>query len=225
MPISDQKRLERRQAVLQCARDLMAELPYEDITMRILAEAAGVTPPTLYNTFVNREALLIEAMAEDVFGMTQAVTDAQAHGLDRILHFLTLTANLLVGRKAYAQTILMVTRADLTPTALQVARRIYMEIFEVFTTGIEEIRASGELEAWVETEPLAVHLASVQRGVRADWVAEIVTTERVVDATVFPIAIMLASVTLGETRNRCRELIRDLQPRLRAPLPEVPYLA
>lgn len=225
MPISEQKRLERRQAVLQCARDLMAELPYEAITMRILAESAGVTPPTLYNTFTNREALLVEAMAEDVFKLTEAVTDAQVRGLDRILHFLTLSANLLVDRRAYAETILKVPSTELTPIALQMGQRIYMEILSVFTTGIEEMRAIGEIEDWIETDPLAIRLASVQRGVRADWVAEIVTTERVVDATVFPIAAMLAAVTRGETRERCRGIIRDLQPGLREPLPQSPFPA
>ncbi len=219
MPISQKKRLERRQAVLQCARDLMAELPYDEVTMRIVADAAGVTPPTLYNTFTTREALLIEAMSEDVFKLTQAVADSQTRGLDRILYFLDLATNLLMDRKTYAQAIVMVTTANLTHVAAQLGQRIYMEILSVFTTGIEEMRADGEIEDWAETGPLAIRLNTLLNGVRTEWVAEMVSTEHVADATVFSFAAMLAGVTRGEARERCRALILDLQPGLRAPLP------
>ena len=62
MPLGDEKRLERRKRILNAAREFVARVGYDNVTMKGLAEAAGVTAPTLYNTFGSKDELLYEAV-------------------------------------------------------------------------------------------------------------------------------------------------------------------
>ena len=60
MALGDEKRLERRKRLRAAARELLARLGYDNVTMKALADASGVTRPTLYNTFGTRDDLLYE---------------------------------------------------------------------------------------------------------------------------------------------------------------------
>lgn len=48
----------RRERILDCARDLIAEEGFDALNLRSLAERAGVTVPTIYNLIGNKSALL-----------------------------------------------------------------------------------------------------------------------------------------------------------------------
>jgi TetR/AcrR family transcriptional regulator, regulator of autoinduction and epiphytic fitness len=52
-----QKRDERRETILNAARTLMFDIGYEAMTMDALAAQAGLTKPTLYAHFPNKEAI------------------------------------------------------------------------------------------------------------------------------------------------------------------------
>ena len=48
----------RRDRILDAARELISDQGYEHLTMRTLAEASGVTVPTIYNLIGNKDAVL-----------------------------------------------------------------------------------------------------------------------------------------------------------------------
>ena len=73
---------ERRSTILENARQMIAECGYEKVTVRQLAERCGVSVPTLYNQFGNKDQLLATAI-EDYFYRTPA--NHEPTGLARLL--------------------------------------------------------------------------------------------------------------------------------------------
>ena len=58
----------RRSAILEATRHLCRNIGYEATTMDAVAHEAGVTKPTLYAYFSNKEELAVEAFVESVEG-------------------------------------------------------------------------------------------------------------------------------------------------------------
>ncbi len=216
MPITRKKRLERRQAMLNAARKLMSTAPYDEITMRNIATAAGVTPPTLYNTFTTREGLILEAILSEIEERIKAALNADERGLDRILRFLSLIADLLASRKTYPEAMMDMPTGDIPEGIRQIGIRAYEGTLRVFATGIEEMRADGELADWVEPIPLAERMGTLHRGMRNDQVTGLVTRQQVDDATTYALAVMLAGVTRGGARERCQAIATETQRKLGA---------
>ncbi|HLG77136.1 MAG TPA: TetR/AcrR family transcriptional regulator [Ktedonobacteraceae bacterium] len=55
---------ETRRTILRAAHDLFTKLGYRAVTMRMVAEASGVTHPLLYYHFADKEALFLEVQRE-----------------------------------------------------------------------------------------------------------------------------------------------------------------
>lgn len=57
-----------RAAALRAAADVMAEVPYREVTIEGIAERAGVSKQTIYKWWRSREALCMDAYAELIRG-------------------------------------------------------------------------------------------------------------------------------------------------------------
>lgn len=73
----DQSKQRRRERILVAARELISRGGLEALSTRALAEAAGVTPPTLYNLIGNRDAILNALQMQTV-----AIIEARLAPLD-----------------------------------------------------------------------------------------------------------------------------------------------
>src|SRR5258708_10031080 len=72
-------KVERRQRILEAARQLFAASGYEASTTRDIADAAGIANGTLFNYFPNKEAIL----ASLVVGVTSGMhADFESQSLD-----------------------------------------------------------------------------------------------------------------------------------------------
>jgi AcrR family transcriptional regulator len=58
MKISNEKKLENREAIIQAAVDLVIEKGYKAATMRAIARKAGLGDATIYNYFPTKESIL-----------------------------------------------------------------------------------------------------------------------------------------------------------------------
>jgi AcrR family transcriptional regulator len=70
---------ERRRQLLDAGRTLFAEHAYEEISMRQIAEAAGISKPLLYHYFPNKAELFKAAVAEQAAELEQLIEPA-GHG-------------------------------------------------------------------------------------------------------------------------------------------------
>jgi AcrR family transcriptional regulator len=62
-----------RRRILDAARDLAAEGGYDEVTMRKVAERAGVSAPTAYQYFSSKDHLLVDVMVDRVTTTTTAL--------------------------------------------------------------------------------------------------------------------------------------------------------
>src|SRR5690242_280593 len=60
----DRERQELRQAILAASREIAAREGWQAVSMRKVAERIEYSPPTIYEHFASKEALLLELMRE-----------------------------------------------------------------------------------------------------------------------------------------------------------------
>lgn len=73
------KREDRERQLLDVAESVFAEHGYQDTTMEIIAAAAGITKPVIYDHFGSKENLLVAVVArarDDLLSSTAAALDA-----------------------------------------------------------------------------------------------------------------------------------------------------
>lgn len=71
------QRMERRCSIMRAAAEMVDAIGYDALTMDQLAEHAGITKPTLYAYFPNKEALTVASIV-DKMAQVQEWLDAQA---------------------------------------------------------------------------------------------------------------------------------------------------
>ena len=84
----DRERQELRQGILSAARELAGQEGWQAVTIRKVAERVEYSPPTIYEHFVSKEAMLLELMREgfrlllaDMQRATGALSDPKARVL------------------------------------------------------------------------------------------------------------------------------------------------
>lgn len=215
MPLGDEKRLERRRRILQASRDLLGEVGYAHVTMKGLADAAGVTAPTLYNTFGSKDELLYEAVLEDYGSMLEEAGPASGvRGLERLIGVLEAAAQSMMLRPDYAKTLMESFRTR--QSARPLGRALRLEGLQALVEAVEEMRSDGELEEWADPALLAMQISSTRRGVARDWLAAIIAPHELADMTIASACLILAGATSEETSARCRKLARERHARLSA---------
>ena len=60
----DRERQELRQAILMASRDIAAREGWQSVSIRKVAERIEYSPPTIYEHFASKEAMLLELMRE-----------------------------------------------------------------------------------------------------------------------------------------------------------------
>ncbi len=213
MPLGDEKRLERRKRLLAAGRELLGRIGYDNVTMKGLAEAAGVTAPTLYNTFGGKDELLYEAVLEHYEMLLEEAGPAVGvRGLDRVITILTSTAKTMTDEPHYTRTLMESFKSR--PGARPLGRALRLEGLQALIEAVEEMRSDGELQPWVDPILLATLVSSVRRGVTIDWMAGRLSLEDLTDMTVVSACFMLAGATTGEAAERCQRMALEHQERL-----------
>ena len=86
MDMLTKQRLERRAAMLATAREMIAEVGYEAVKVRDLAERCRVSVPTLYNQFGGKDGLLGAAIEDHFVGVMNGGALSRADsGFKRLL--------------------------------------------------------------------------------------------------------------------------------------------
>lgn len=76
---------QRRRCVLDVARQLIAEVGLDGMTMRQLAERSGVSYSTVYNIYGNKETVVASAVAELFKRQLEQADAYTARGLNGVL--------------------------------------------------------------------------------------------------------------------------------------------
>ena len=214
---------ERRERILHETRKLINEKGLEGFSMRELSKRANVAPKTLYNAFGDRDRLIGIAIREMYDALRQNVKfktpDRTLSGLlDRAI---ILNRGNLKARN-YAKAVATIyfapgTHPDLRDTLQEMAVGNTSE-------WLEELRAHGQLHAWVDIDHLTRHMANMEYGLILDW-----ATGRVKDSEyLFQFAeIVLFSAmaaTQGEVYETAQSMIAQMADTRKLPTFENPTI-
>lgn len=73
--LRQRQRQVREEAILDAARDMIAETSYDAMTMEDLADRVGISKPTLYQHFPSKEAIAVRAIVAHITRNVQYVRD------------------------------------------------------------------------------------------------------------------------------------------------------
>lgn len=69
----DQNTSYTHQKIIKVAHELFMDLGYRAVSTRKIAEACGITQPTLYHHFANKKAIYLEVLRTELFEMQNAL--------------------------------------------------------------------------------------------------------------------------------------------------------
>ncbi len=209
MPLGEARRAQRRASILQHTREVLTREGYDGLTMDRLADACGVTKPTLYNAFGSKDALLAAAV-QDVYGriLARAATPEGVRGLDHVIAILTVTAKVILREQERGQALLTAIRSH---SHGPFGKAVHNTVREALEGAVEEMREDGELQPWVDPHLLATRVAGIERNANTEYGVGDLAGEQLVDMTIYAVCILLAGVTRGAAAERCQRLARERQ--------------
>jgi len=146
-----------REQILEAGERLLIETGNEEaVTIRAVAEAVGVTPPSVYLHFADKDELLF-AICERHFAQLDRVTEEAAAGADDLLESLALRGRAYIrfGIEHPEQyRILFMRRPSHTPESFQVDRLRDAAAFGHLVEHVSKCIQSGLIDG----EPLLVSL-------------------------------------------------------------------
>lgn len=159
------RRLEREEAILQAAKDLMAAQGYDAMTMDDLASRAGITKPTLYQHFPSKEAIAIRVVIHLMRRLREYVQSLDpALPADQKLE--SIVRNTLQERLGKGKlSIGPAAKAALVPVIR--ANPSYLQEFEGMVAAVcvivEQAKAEGTVSPAIPTRLAAQTIFSVMR--------------------------------------------------------------
>jgi AcrR family transcriptional regulator len=158
MSYKEREKGRREREILLCARHLIHESGYVDLNMDSLAEAVGISKPTLYQHFKNKEDVIIHVLIDGIEEVEEyLLTPSEELPLERLKVALRL---ILVNRYG-THGLLNDFEADVItstlykhPDVVQVKKRVLTEVERL----IDEGKAIGEIISTIPTPLISVLL-------------------------------------------------------------------
>ncbi len=156
-----------REDILDAASQLLVEVGDEEkVTIRAVAAAVGVSPPSVYLHFPDKDTLIF-AVCQQLFAALDQAIEAATAPLDD--PFDCMAARAL----AYARfgvehpehyRVLFMQRPEAAPEGFGSEQLMESAAFAHLLQNVVELLASGQLEDGLEAFPLAVELWAVVHG-------------------------------------------------------------
>ncbi len=162
------RQVERQQRILEAARSEVSRLGYEGLTMRGLADSAGVALKTLYNLYSSKDELLFAAVGgllEDLRALPE-VRDAEP-GLPMALSYVRVLADTIVREPAYAdamaQALFKSTAED------RLVEILLRDSVKTMRASLVTACENDELLPTIDIDAVASQMVAVQWGVVMLW--------------------------------------------------------
>jgi AcrR family transcriptional regulator len=207
MSLVDQQMAERRERILEAARQLIAEHGFEGLTMRSLASASRVTAPTLYNLVGNKEQVLFAAVEEQTLGFVAAL---ERSGPD-LLSLVDATVRQLLRRPRYYRELLQVLASS--ESADPARRHVERALATQIAAALADLEARGQLVDWVDAAVLARQLHAHLDTVSLEWARGLHGPASFRASARYGVATAMLGLSRGESRRLFEEVAKQSQAR------------
>lgn len=213
MDLITEQRIERRARILGRARELIAELGYDAVTVRALAKRCGVSVPTLYNLFGGKEGVLsaaIEDHLQEMLNRTQ-MSDVTS-GYERLVEIVDQCAGQILTLAAYHRRLLEAF-TSMSSTA-QVQQRLAEQLATAMAGELRIMQNQEQLAAWAQCDQLAGQMTSACIGSAVVWSAGLVRDDQLEASLRFSTGLVLLGVVRGKPQGLLEQRVRDAQEHL-----------
>ena len=193
----------RRDRILDAARELISKHGSGHLTMRALAEASGVTVPTIYNLIGNKDAVLGATIHQGTVSFFEGVRQSA-----NPVAILDKNVAELLSQPAYYRPLL---RGLLHGEAREAMAEINALYLGHLHGALEALKRRGDLEPWVDTGILAERMLSNFFGAASEWASSVLSDAALPLVTRYDANLTLAGVATDEARARFQQRARRLQ--------------
>ena len=194
----------RRERILDSARDLISDQGFDKLTMRALAQASGVTVPTIYNLIGNKDAVLGAAIHDGTMRFFGDVPSSSNNPVS----ILEKNVSELLRHPAYYRPLLRILLNGVASEAMSEIDGLYLRHL---CATLESMAERGELESWVDCAILAERLLANLYGAASEWATGVLSDEAFPLVASYDANIALAGVATEQTRARFQNRARRLQ--------------
>jgi len=213
MDLITEQRLARRESILEAARQMIAEVGYEAVTVRDLAERCRVSVPTLYNQFGGKDGVLSAAIESQLLNVLNGAPLAREKpGFPRLLAVVDQCAEQLLALSAYHQRLLEAF-ASLDSTA-SVQQRVAEQLINVLSEELSRMQTRRQLASWAVPALLAEQMTSACIGAAIVWSSGLHEDPYLQPAMRYATGLVLLGVTRGAAAKTLRQRVEAAQETL-----------
>ena len=203
------RQIQRQSDILASARQMLSDVGYSGMTMRGLADKAGVAPATLYNLYGGKDELIIAAV-EDLLNElgARAAAERESEGIDAILATARVTGRQIQETPKYAEAMaraLFKVESDDPLVDVLFARG-----HPYFASQLTIAQDKGEILAEVDPDLLALHLTAQGWSVIMSWMMGMLPLENLVIERQRNQIMTLLAVTRGAAKRRLEHKLEEL---------------
>ena len=203
------RQIQRQSDILASARAMLNDVGYAGMTVRALADRAGVAPATLYNLYGGKDELIVAAVDDLLNELgARAAQAGSSEGIDAIL---------AVAELAGAQTQAMPRYAEAITRALFKLESDDPLVDVLFARGHRYVSAQlaiaqekGEILPEVDTDLVALHLTGQGWSTIMLWMMGKLALEDLVVERQRNQILTLLGITRGDANKRLRARLKEL---------------
>lgn len=206
---------ERRERILDAAREIIGERGYGALTMRDLARTSRVTVPTIYNLVGGKEDVLFAAVEDQTQRFVASIARVRAEpAAARVLGLIEASCRELLRAPRYYRALLpLLMQAGAADTA---RAAVGQALGSQLRLGLEELERSGELAPWVDPDALLERLFAHLTYTSLQWAGGELGRKGLRAASVYGACLLLAAASTGASRAEFERACADAQPRARS---------
>jgi len=203
------RQVERQSKILACARDMLSEVGYAGMTMRSLAEKAGVAPATLYNLYGGKDDLILAAVDDLLRALgAEAAEQRESEGIEAILMTARVTARQLQETPRFAEAMARALfRVESDDPLVDV---LFARGLPYVAEQLAIARDKGEVLPEVDTELVALHITSQGWSTTIAWMLGMLPLEEVLTERQRSLIMTLIGVTRGAAKRRLEARLKEL---------------
>ncbi len=207
---------ERRDRILRAARKLIADEGVASLTMRSLAESAGLSVPTLYNHFRNKNDILEGLASSGVDRLEEGLAAAtDADPLERSGRLVELAVEMQTGDPDYYRAMIL-ARSETAESRESTDARVRAMGLDNFRRAL----AAGLVSDSLDPDVLAEHVLGAYFAAAREWALGSITAEVFRAKALYAVYLSMLATAQGKARARILEMLDTVQKELGRVQPE-----
>ena len=210
MTLLAEQMAERRDRILEAARALIAARGFDGLTMRELAQEAGVTVPTIYNLVGNKDEVLFSTVREQTDRWLQGIDPAAGD----VLAVVDANVRELLSNPPYYRSLIkLLMTSDAAGTSRENVGRT---LDALIRRALGELAEAGELEPWIDLRALQRQIQTRLWITSIGWADGEITDDQLGPQSRYGTAMLLLAASRESGRDEYARVVRETQaPRSR----------